>query len=159
LGTDTEADYMEVLASRDNRHFSPIARVEAKTGQFSYLYQDAHLQPGTNYYRIRVVEKNGNSLLSRIAAVIYEARGLELITVVPSIIKDRAVISVVAAEAASLQCTIMDQQGRTVKQFILPVVQGTNSLPLSLGDLNTGVYYLYAITKDGRSNILRIVRQ
>ena len=159
LGSDTDADYIEILASKDNQHFIPIAKMEAKTGQFSYQYQDAHLQPGTNYYRIRVVEKNGNSLLSRIAAVIYEARGLELITVAPSIIQDRAMISVVSAEAASLQFTITDQQGRAVKQFNLPVVQGTNSLPFSVGELKAGVYFLYAISKDGRSNIMRIVKQ
>lgn len=159
LSTDTDADFIEVLSSKDNQHFSVIGRIEATGGKFTYQYQDADLQPGTHYYRIRVVEKSGNSLLSRIAAVMYESKGLELITVAPSIIQDRATISVVAAEAGSLQFTIADQQGRMVKQFNQSVVQGTNSIPVSIRDLNAGVYYLYALSKEGRSNILRMVKQ
>ncbi len=159
ISTDTEADYFEVQSSRDNRQFTTIAKVNATDRQYVYQYLDKNLQPGTTYYRMRVVEKSGNSLLSRIAAVIYQSKGFELITVAPSVIQSRAVISLVSAETGTIQFVITDQHGRMVKQFNQSVSQGTNSVPVDLQELKAGVYYLYAIAKDGRSNILRIVRQ
>ncbi|MFM9911090.1 MAG: hypothetical protein ACKVOW_17245, partial [Chitinophagaceae bacterium] len=97
VSADTDADRFELLSSKDNRLFVPMAAVSAKNGQHSYQYTDNFLQNGTTYYRIKVIEKNGVTGLSKIAAIFFGSKGLELINASPSIVNQHTVISIASS--------------------------------------------------------------
>lgn len=159
VSADTEAEYFEVLASFDNRTFTPIAKLKSEPGKLLYQYTDAFLQPGTKYYRIRVVEKNGNAVLSKIAAVLYQKKGIELVSAAPSIVRSQTSIAIASSDRATVQLSLVDAQGRLVKQTMVNLVQGTSNVTLDMSSLGSGFYYLHAISGEERTNVLRLVKQ
>ena len=159
MSTDTDADYFEVLASSDNRNFVSIAKIDAQRNHFRYQYTDNALKAGTTYYRIRVVENSGNTLLSKIAALFYEKKGLELTSVQPTIATTQTTVTIASSSAGIIQLNMLDAQGRLVKQIQTNLLQGTNAVRLDLSGLSAGLYYINAFSSNGRTNSVRILKQ
>ena len=159
VSSDTDADYYEVMTSSDNRNFTPVAKINAVKNVFQYQFIDNALKLGTNYYRIRAVEKSGNSLLSKIAALFYEKSGLELISLMPSVARQQTTVSIASSGRSIIQLSMVDAHGRLVKLIQANLGQGTNSIPIDLSGLSAGIYYISAVSNEGRSNVLRLLKQ
>jgi len=159
VSADTDADYYEVLTSSDNRNFTSIAKINAQKNVFQYQFIDNALKLGTNYYRIRAVEKSGNSLLSKIAALFYEKSGLELISLLPSVARHQTTVTIVSSGRSMIQLSMVDGHGRLVKLMQVNLAQGTNSIPIDVSGLSAGIYYISAVSNEGRSNVLRLLKQ
>ncbi len=159
VSSDTDAEYYEVLTSSDNRNFTSISKINAQKNVFQYQFIDNALKLGTNYYRIRAVEKNGNSMLSKIAALFYEKNGLELINLLPSVARQQTTVTIASSGRSIIQLSMVDAQGKLVKMIQANLTQGTNSIPIDLSGLSTGIYYISAVSNEGRSNVLRLLKQ
>lgn len=159
VSADTEADYYELLSSTDNRNFSVLTRITAQNGRLQYQYSDELLQPGTTYYRLRIVEKNGNSMLSKIAAIFLGKKGIELISANPSIVYQQTNVTIASSDRNNIQLFLTDVQGRIVKQQQVSLIQGTNTVSMNLSGIGAGLYYVSAISSEGRTNVLRVVKQ
>lgn len=159
VSTDTDADYFEILSSSDNRSFFTLARVPANNNQRLYQYVDPQLKPGTTFYRLRVVEKNGKPVLSKIAALFYSVKGLQLVSVNPSIVRDRTTITIATSDRTTVQLMITDAQGKMVRSVRADLQQGTNNIPLDISNLGSGIYYVFAVNAEGRTNVLRLLKQ
>ena len=159
VSSDTDADYYEVLSSSDNRNFTSIAKINAQKNLFQYQFIDNALKLGTNYYRIRVVEKSGISLLSKIAALFYEKSGMELISLMPSVARQQTTVSIASSGRSIIQLSMVDAHGRLVKLIQANLLQGTNSIPIDLSGLSAGIYYISAVSSEGRSNVLRLLKE
>jgi hypothetical protein len=159
VSKDTDAEYFEVLASTDNRTFVPIAKVNAVNGQYKYQFTEPQLKKGTNYYRLKIVEKSGIYLYSRIVALFYSVQGLELISVAPTIVQQQTTVSVVTSDRSNIQLYVVDAQGKQLIAKQVSLVQGTNNIPLNTAMLGAGLYYVYAVSSEGKTNVLRFVKQ
>lgn len=159
VSADTDADYFEILSSNDNRNFFTLARVPANSNQRLYQYVDPQLKPGTTFYRLRVVEKNGTPVLSKIAALFYSVKGLQLVSVNPSVVRDRTMITLATSDRTTVQLMITDAQGKIVRSTRADLLQGTNNIPLDLSNLGSGIYYVFAVNAEGRTNVLRLLKQ
>lgn len=159
VSTDTEADRFEILSSTDNRFFTKIATVAAFYTKHAYQFTDSLLQPGITYYRIRGIEKNNKTVLSKIASLQFQRKGVELISASPSIVSRQTVINIVSSNRSLIQLRVVDIHGRPVKLLTASFDQGNSSVILDLSNLAAGLYYIHGISNEGKSNVLRVIKE
>jgi hypothetical protein len=80
--SETNAAYFTVERSADAKHFEGILRVDSRNGDSktrqNYSVLDTSPKPGTNYYRLRTVDKDGTYTTSKIVAAAFGKTGLFL---------------------------------------------------------------------------------
>ena len=129
--------------SLNGSSFSDIATVKAiGSGANNYNFTDTHPTNGTNYYRLKSVDKDGASSYSKtVSAEIVDSR--YEILVVPNPVKSFATIK--GKHISSVQ--VIDNIGRVVKTVSL---KDASNPTLSVGGLQAGVYHLRVQTTDGK---------
>jgi hypothetical protein len=131
--------------SSDSIHFSALDSVPAAadaSGTHAYQYTDHHLDSGTNYYRLRLVQTNGGYSYSPIRSVQGPSGG---IGIWPNPVH-RALIHIQTTTNIRW-VRLIDLSGKVVLSREL---HGTlNTLPI--GELATGIYFLWVETDSGRT--------
>ena len=127
--------------SADGRNFMAVDSI-APSGGGDYNFTDVQPLPGVNYYRIKMIERNGVVTNSIIRKLNFGNNGDD-ITVFPNpVVKEMIFIS------ASVNCRnayLYDALGKLVKSVAL---QGTFNT-ISIKGISKGVYLLKIITING----------
>lgn len=159
ISGDVDADYFEVQGSYDNQQFQPIATVKAIERKTDYSYSGITLRPGVNYYRIKAVEKTGRTLFTKVAALVLANKGIEILRASPSIITNQTSLQVSSSTNTAASFLLTDVQGRVVYQTMATLMQGVTEVKVNLSSIAPGVYYWHAISVEGRSNVIKIIKQ
>jgi len=138
--TENNTGYFEIQRSLNGSEFSTICTMQA-TGNSSIqkTYKTTDLQPvkGRNYYRLKMVDKDGKTTYSQIRLVIFEKKGIEVnIYPVPA----KNLINVISNFSGNLLfIRITDINGKQVIQF-----QRANSaiLQIPINTFQAGTYVL-----------------
>lgn len=142
---ETNVDHFRVEHSLDAADFTAIASVTAiGSGSNSYAVTDKNMLPGTVYYRIISVDKNGSEEYSQILSVSdNEVKGL---SVVPNPTNGyfNAITEVPSTDVYELE--IIDESGKSVMKKMLSLERGLIQIPFHLVS-ESGVYTL--IIKEG----------
>ncbi|GGM88442.1 hypothetical protein GCM10010967_21360 [Dyadobacter beijingensis] len=145
--SETNASHFEVQRSTDSRDFVTVKSVTAtgnsRTSSF-YSYEDEFLPKGIYYYRIKEVDEDGQSDLTRIVNVRVE--GTETVRIFPNPAAD--VIQIESAQPLN-RIAIFNSAGKLVQSA---ATEG-KKLELNVAALPKG---LYIISVDGRE--LKIVK-
>ena len=132
-----------VEKSIDGKNFINIGKVLSLStpGKNSYHFEDAMPQNGTNYYRLRMVDRDSRSAYSSIYMInlvgrnanvtIYPNPATALLNLKFNLIKD---------EVIHLQ--IFDALGTLVERKIIQGNAGTNNTSISIEQLSNGIYFL-----------------
>ncbi len=75
-GDEQQNDYFELQHSRDGASFATLIRKKGagtSSGIHNYQYIHEDVSKGTHYYRLRQVDFDGNSSLSRVIVIVLEA--------------------------------------------------------------------------------------
>ncbi len=111
----------------------------------SYQYSDPNLPTGITYYRLRMVDFNGNTTVSAIRSVDMPGAGTAGITVYPNPVTNNGVLYI----SSSVNCRrirLTDVLGQLILE---EDVQGYLQA-LSIGALSRGIYLLIIDTDTGR---------
>ncbi len=131
-----------VERSNDGRIYISIGELTAASNPSNrYSLTDHHPEPGLNYYRLRIKDKDGKISYSPIRKINFNNPGDD-ITIYPNPVTNAKIFI-----ASSGNCTgaiLYDATGKLLKQFIL---QGRNNT-LDLSGLSKGVYQLRIMTAD-----------
>lgn len=145
--SEVNASYFEVQRSNDSRNFQSIKSVNAvgnsRNSSF-YHYEDEFLPKGTYYYRLKEVDVDGQSEMTRIVSVRVDAN--ETVRIFPNPAAD--LITVESAQALN-HIRIFNSTGRLVRS----AQTGEKAIRLNIADLPKG---LYVVSVDGRE--LKIVK-
>ena len=152
-------DRFEVLRSTDGNTFTSIGTVQGVDQKLKYDYTDNNLPAGTTYYRLRMIDKDGDVKLSAVIAVSNGTDGLFLAQMAPTVVIDRARIRVTSANGGNLQMVITDMQGRIVKQQVNGIAVGSQEIWLNLHSLPGGAYQLTGYVDGKRSASIRFIKQ
>ncbi len=138
--------YFAIERSADGKKYAAIGKVAAGTNNYSYT--DEHPLRGYNYYRLKMVDKDGRFTYSDVRLVNQDFNGFSLY---PNPAHDHFVIS-----GTNLQwLTIADLAGHVVKQQMLGNVAFAN---ISLDGLAKGVY-MVQVGCGGMTGVVRVVRE
>lgn len=144
--------HFEVERSQNALTFEPLGMVEATGNQNTanaYTWLDEKPYKGINYYRLRMVDKNGAFTFSPTIAVRIEAAASSLanIGIYPNPIKTGEKLHI-NLPTTPHTITLSDIQGKVLLK----------TMPSDLDNLPAGVYLL-RITSDSETIIKRIVKQ
>jgi hypothetical protein len=144
--TSRELNSKEFIVERsaDGRDFTAIGKVAAGGNSSTtrwYQFNDASPLAGTNFYRLRIIDQDGNSELSKIARV-YVGKEIH-IGITPNPARNFVNVYVENNDGPStIQLT--DLSGRVVKQFA--IAGGSQNISINIAGNPAGVYFVKLIT-------------
>jgi len=132
---EVNVDRFEVQHSINGNDFNNIGSVKAKNsnGENKYQFLDTKPRQGTNYYRLKMIDKDGSFKYSGIVAIKL-AEAVKQIYAYPNPANTELWIDV--AKKATLN--LVDATGKLVRKF--NVEPGSNNMHAA--DLSNGIYYL-----------------
>jgi hypothetical protein len=136
---DASVAYFEVQRSTDGISFTDIGRVEAANGP--YQFEDP-LSPGTYFYRIRLIDQQGNSAYSSIRSV-QLVNGQTLLQIRSNPVQGSQLqlqIGLPAPAAASIR--IVNTQGCLLLQQTADLQTGGNQVTITLPAMTAGIYFV-----------------
>jgi hypothetical protein len=149
----------EVERADGNRSFSKIATVNGSETNRFYTYTDNGLKSGINYYRLKMIDEDGKITYSRTVAIMNGVDGLLLTSLIPTIITNTATLTIASSNRQQLDLVIVDMQGRVMQKQNHTVAAGNTTIQLSTDRLPAGMYQLVGITAEGKTNMIRFIKQ
>ncbi len=138
---EVNSDYIEVEHSVDAVKFITLEKLAAKgNSTIATHYSSTHINPtiGVNYYRLKLVDKNGKYTYSEIRKVDFKSKASEII-VYPNPVKGgRLTIDLGETITINEAFTITAVNGKIVQQGIINNRQQT----INIGTLAQGTYIL-----------------
>jgi hypothetical protein len=143
---ETNTSHFNLERSNDGNNFTPIARVNASGNSNTerlYTYDDKQPLDGDNFYRLKMVDLDGQFTISKTILVrAIKTPGLKLS---PNPVNDRLYVTIPGnIKARSIR--IFDAAGRMLYQQI---VNGTQPVSVPTSQLRNGWYLLELQTTDG----------
>jgi alpha-L-arabinofuranosidase len=160
--TASEKNILEYVVERssDGDMYSSIGSVTATNQDSSvYNFDDANIAHSpVLYYRLIVVEANGNKASSRVVSVTVGAQ-LQKVIVHPNPFENSLVLRIRSEAEKKINIILIDIMGRTVLAQQKLLYKGNNAIELTnLNRLMKGLY-LVKIGDDDYSNTLKVVKR
>lgn len=153
-----ESKYFNVQRSTDGVKFTTIAKVNGETGKTVYNYTDNLPGSGMVYYRLQITTQQNDVVYTGIQSVLLNSAGL--VQLRPSFTNGAVTnLYIYAPEQSRMSLYITDVSGRVHGSQSLQMTKGVNQLPLWIGALTKGVYYVHVKDGDGNASVLKLVKQ
>jgi PKD repeat protein len=152
----------EIERSTNGRNFTTIGNINATQARCAlpFDYTDQHPLPGTNYYRLKMTEADGQVSYSKVITLYTKNSGIEIVSLVPTLVeKGNATLSVSSAKATTLELMVTDIQGRGIQKISTSLQAGFNTVQLDLANLPSGTYNISGYTTEGKTKTVRFVKQ
>jgi hypothetical protein len=149
---------VEILKSNNGRDFTKVGTVPGLEGVTTYNYTDP-LSDGNNYYRLRLIDKDGSVVYSKVAAILNQANGFAITGFAPTLVTRSVKLSVSSGSGGTMDLYITDMSGRVWRKFGVQVSTGNNEQQLDLSDLSAGVYQVFGVMNGERTSLIRFVKQ
>lgn len=145
--------------SADGIHFNTIKNISAQKTDCNkpFYYNDKNILPGNNYYRLHILEANG--AFSYSSVIFLNSKSSMNIRLINNPLKDVALdIELFSETAAPIELLCTDVTGRVILHKQMNVFTGNNRLVIDMENVAKGIYWIYAVTKECRSNIAKFVK-
>jgi hypothetical protein len=153
----TEPKYFDVQRSTDGVHFVNIGKVNGEAGKNVYNYTDNLPGTGLVYYRLLITGKQNEMVFSGIQSVLLNnANQVQLRPSATAGAITNVYVHSLKESAASLYIT--DVAGRMYHRQSIRLNKGEQLLPLWIGNLGKGVYYVHVKDESGNANVLTLVK-
>ncbi|MFK7921541.1 MAG: T9SS type A sorting domain-containing protein [Bacteroidia bacterium] len=144
-GNEVNNDYFSIERSVDGKLYTEIGQVAAantQTDTHAYDFVDASPLRGTNYYRIRQIDFDGESSYSKQVQINNYASAMSM-SVFPNPAEDRLQVELFSPQSGNAELLLTDQQGRIILQENVLLQQDQEAkLVLQLSHLAAGMYQL-----------------
>ena len=126
--------------SSDTRNFKSIGSI-AQNGIGTNSFIDVQPLSGINYYRLKIVQRDGTFLLSAMRKLDFNNKGDDILIYPNPIINGTLFLS---SDVNCSACFLYDATGKLIKRFVL---QGrTNTINIS--GITKGIYTLKVISEN-----------
>jgi len=142
--TDQQLDYFEIERSVDGTNFTSLGK---STTSQPYKFIDPSVKPGTNYYRIKEVEKSGKILYSKTVKIVYDpARAI--VTVYPNPVSDYLNVRISIAEKAGVKILLTDIEGKIIYKRSATYDPGISDVKIDMQKTPAQVYVLQVMNSN-----------
>jgi hypothetical protein len=142
--TELNTSYFNIQRSQDGIEFHTIGLVNAQgnsTDVTEYDFEDATPFRGENYYRLELVDNNGEITYSNVI-MLYINRELGGYNFYPNPTNEVVFYQIDASQADQLEIEVVDILGRRLKMLKANTMMGINKIPVSLEDYPSGSYII-----------------
>ncbi|MBL7765904.1 MAG: lamin tail domain-containing protein [Chitinophagaceae bacterium] len=140
---EQDLDRFDIERSNDQIHFMRIGQMKAK-GQsqetLSYMYHDVNPAVGDNYYRLRIVDQDGQYTYSPVVQINLPVGQSGIQAIYPNPSGDLIHVSIHAERTQSSHIQIMDMVGQTIVDIPLTLNAGNTTHEISLKGVASGHY-------------------
>jgi hypothetical protein len=158
---EINSNYFEVEHSTDGVNFNSISKVYASgysSKLTAYKFDDVKAAAGVNYYRLRMVDKDGTFTYSNITSVKVTVKGFFVTGVYPSPFTDKLSVSISSENAGQAVIRLSDLTGRKITAQSAPINKGVTTIALNnLGTLSGGMY-LVEVSYSGNTYTQKIMK-
>lgn len=143
----------EIERSKNLTSFDKIGTVSANGGSAGhYSFRDAGAGSGEMYYRLKLVDRNGQHTYSNIVRVTQSGEEALVLSAFSSPnFQHELIAQLWAAEPIMAQVEVFDLQGKSILRLSdQHLIAGQNKLSLALGEVAAGTYML-SIRSQGQS--------
>ncbi|MEP6746599.1 MAG: PA14 domain-containing protein [Bacteroidota bacterium] len=148
VSSEINADYYQVEKSADGIAFTVLGKVFATASTSAgktYGYPDASPFSGINFYRLRMVDKDGKYSYSPVIKIIFTEK--KSVSIFPSVIDNGSVYISTSAELKNGLVELFDMTGKKLQQIRLAMLATGQVTALPLINIRSGTYAL--ILKSG----------
>ena len=142
---EINSDHFEVERSNDGQTFINIGNVTASNNSATekkYQVNDGFPVKGLNYYRLKLVDKDGKSEYSKIVSINIKNISAKTVFISgASIISNTIKINISSTKDQSVGLNVIDANGKTLQQLTAQLMKGNNSIVKSTF-LAKGIYYI-----------------
>jgi hypothetical protein len=134
--------YYQIERSNDGRKFDALKTISAfnTSGRNTYSTVDDNPVNGINYYRIKIIDRNGRYEYSNVLKIDFTKK--YLVSIMPNPVQDFILIN---GANNFKQIQLIDASGKIVKQFVKTI-----NNRYSVAGLSKGMYLLLLIADDER---------
>ncbi len=151
--SEQNSSHFEVEHSTNGTNFNFNGRVEAK-GQSdikqSYSFNDPAPASGINFYRLKLVDKDGSFTYSRVIAV--KSTNEMTLQLFPNPAKDVLQVQLPSSQRETATIIITDATGKTHYTTTMKLQEGNNAASIPVQHLPAGIYYLIVDNGQGRQS-------
>ena len=161
--TEQNSSHFEVLRSTDGVNFETAGVVTAAGNSSvtrNYTFNDniAAIDKDLYYYRLKMVDNNGNIKYSAIVKIRLSSKGF-MVEASPNPFTSYIRLNVETALQENATISLTDASGRRIQQQQSMLRKGNNAIMLNnFSNLPSGVYLL-TITTDTQQQTLRVIKQ
>lgn len=157
IDSDKDVRHFELQHSTDGSSFTSIRKMQPAGNSYSIAHQP--YSSGKQFYRLKVVEKNGTSFYSKTVLLITGNSSSYMMGLQSTIVQQQAVINLWSAQNQAAQTSLYDANGKLLAQQQQQILRGDNQLKVTTQHLAQGVYFLHVYTADGIRQTLRFIKE
>ena len=150
MSSEINAKGYEVERSTGNgAAFSVIGNVQA-TAASNYSITDARPLSGVNYYRLKLVDNDGNYTYSAVRKLLFNGKAV-LFNLYPNPVVNNTLNLQLQQYNydGKAQAVITDIAGRNVQTTLINLIKGSNQFPIVFKNLDGGTYFIAINTVEG----------
>lgn len=151
-------EIFEVTRSNDGVNFVKIGTVAGAESVRTYQFTDQSILAGNNYYRLRMLDRDGAVTFSTIVVVSNGAQGVFLHSLSPSVVRSRTKLNIQSSVDANMQVVITDVNGRIVNRQSLALINGSQDIWLDASGFASGIYQVTGVVKGEKIATLRFIK-
>ena len=150
----------EVLRSSDGVNFNKIGEVPGTVLQFDYEFTDEAMVTGNNYYRLKMLDRDGSANYTSIVVVSNGgADGVVIGNLMPTVVTSGARLAVTSVKKATLQLLITDISGRIIQKQSVSLTVGSQDVTIDASRLAPGMYQITGYVAGEKSTTVRFIKQ
>lgn len=149
----------EIQRAGTDKSFVTIGTVGGSETNKLYNYIDNGLKNGINYYRLKMIDEDGKITYSRTVAIMNGVNGLMLTSLIPTMVTNSTTLTIASSKQQKLDLIITDIQGRVVQKQNHTIAAGNTNIQVSTDRFAAGVYQIVAVTAEGKTNLIRFIKQ
>ncbi|MCC6290102.1 MAG: T9SS type A sorting domain-containing protein [Chitinophagaceae bacterium] len=156
--TEQNNSHFNVERSQDGINFNTIAQVSGagnSTTTKSYEYTDGAPLSGKSYYRITQIDFDGKHSSTPIRSIEMNCEGASL-SVYPNPAANQITVR---AGKAIMQVNVLSTGGQTVMRYRPSLSQSGGSFNMNFQSLQSGIYLLQIVNKDGTTDIIKLMKK
>lgn len=140
-GDMNEEIKFEIQRSENGKDFVSFYSLQS-TGRSVFNAQDSRQLNATNWYRLKLTDKQGVVFFSKTLAVLNSSASHFITGLFPNPVTQDATISINSKVREKINLVIYSTSGKEMKTISGNVVPGNNLISINVNTLNAGVYFI-----------------
>ena len=161
--SEINIDHFDVERSSDGIDFRQIGKINAINGELTsnnnYSFLDITAQRGSMYYRLAMVDMNGNYIYSKTIMVAVDIKGISVMIVYPNPFSKRVQIRVNCDKAEKVAINIINSNGNLMSTQPAQTQVGDNNIVITKVDaLPAGIYFIEVVssTRSLKTKVMKL---
>lgn len=158
ITSNSTPSVFEILRSNDGIHFSTIGAVNGIEGITSYQFSDQNILAGNNYYRLKMLDRDGSVTYSVIIVVSNGTKGVFMNSVAPTMVTGRTKLNIQSSVAANMQLVVTDINGRIVHKQSVSLMNGSQDVWIDAARFAAGMFQVTGYVNGEKTATLRFIK-